>query len=97
MKKDIENQDKKTKIEVSDENKKSFKKLKESTKLTTSKLALKLEMKTNELNKKFVEMGYLEKKGKNFNLTKKGKIAGGLTKSNGSRAYILWEKDTKIS
>ncbi len=42
-------------------------------------------------------MGYLEKKGKNFNLTKKGKIAGGLTKSNGSRAYILWEKDTKIS
>jgi len=75
---------------------KEAKKLRESTKLTTSKLALKLDMKTNELNKKFVEMGYLEKKGKNFNLTKKGKMAGGLTKSNGSRAYILWEKDTKI-
>jgi len=96
MNKNIEKQDKKTKEQILDERKKSFKKLKESTKLTTSKLALKLEMKTNELNKKFVEMGYLEKKGKNFNLTKKGRISGGLTKSNGNRAYILWDKDTKI-
>lgn len=64
--------------------------------LTTSKLAVKLEMKTNELNKKFVQMGYLEKVGKNFNLTKAGKEAGGQTKSNGKRAYILWNADTKI-
>ncbi|NOX15459.1 MAG: hypothetical protein GXP61_05470 [Epsilonproteobacteria bacterium] len=77
--------------------KKSLKKLKESTKLTTSKLALELEMKTNELNKTFVQMGYLEKKGKNFTLTKEGKSAGGVVKSNGSRAYILWNKDTKIT
>ncbi|MDX1809687.1 MAG: hypothetical protein R3331_09125 [Sulfurospirillaceae bacterium] len=76
---------------------KSLKKIKESTKLTTSKLALKLGLKTNELNKKFVEMGYLEKKGKNFDLTKQGKLAGGVWKSNGVRGYILWEENTKIS
>lgn len=75
----------------------AFKKLKESTKLTTSKLAAKLELKTNELNKKFVEMGYLEKKGKNFNLTAKGKEAGGIMKSNGTRGYVLWNEDTTIS
>lgn len=65
-------------------------------KLTTSKLAVKLELKTNELNKKFVEMGYLEKEGKNFNLTKKGKEAGGQTKSNGTRAYIIWDENTGL-
>ena len=69
------------------------------TQLTTSKLALKLEIKTNELNKKFVQMGYLEKKSKDYHLTKEGKTAGGETKSNGSRAYVLWnesvEKDIK--
>jgi len=62
------------------------------TQLTTSKLAQKLEIKTNELNKKFVEMGYLEKKNKNFYLTKEGKDIGGETKSNGTRAYILWDE-----
>jgi hypothetical protein len=70
------------------------------TQLTTSKLALKLEIKTNELNKKFVQMGYLEKKNKDYHLTKEGKSAGGETKSNGSRAYVLWdekvEKDIKV-
>ncbi len=62
------------------------------TQLTTSKLAQKLEIKTNELNKKFVNMGYLEKKNKDYYLTKDGKNAGGETKSNGSRAYILWDE-----
>jgi len=62
------------------------------TQLTTSKLAHKLEIKTNELNKKFVEMGYLEKKSKDYHLTKEGKIAGGETKSNGTRAYVLWDE-----
>jgi hypothetical protein len=76
---------------------KSSKQVKESTKLTTSKLAIKLGLKTNELNKKFVQMGYLEKKAKNFNLTKAGKLAGGTQKSNGTRVYLLWNEDTKIS
>lgn len=76
---------------------KSLKQIKESTKLTTSKLAVKLGLKTNELNKKFVEMGYLEKKGKNFDLTKLGKEAGGVRKSNGMRGYMLWEENTQIS
>jgi hypothetical protein len=62
------------------------------TQLTTSKLAQKLEIKTNELNKKFVQMGYLEKKSKDYYLTKEGKTAGGETKSNGSRAYVLWDE-----
>ena len=66
------------------------------TQLTTSKLALKLEMKTNELNKKFVEMGYLEKKNKDYHLTKEGKIAGGETKSNGTRAYVLWDEKIEM-
>ena len=60
--------------------------------LTTSKLAIKLEIKTNELNKKFVQMGYLEKKSKDYHLTKEGKTAGGATKSNGARAYVLWDE-----
>lgn len=62
------------------------------TQLTTSKLAQKLEIKTNELNKKFVQIGYLEKKSKDYHLTKEGKIAGGETKSNGTRAYVLWDE-----
>ena len=67
------------------------------TQLTTSKLALKLEMKTNELNKKFVDMGYLEKKSKDYHLTKEGKTAGGETKSNGTRAYVLWDEKIEIA
>ncbi len=76
----------------------SLKKQKEASMLTTSKLAQKLEIKTNELNKKFVEMGYLEKKNKDYHLTPKGKEAGGVTKSNGTRAYVLWDEsiETKI-
>ncbi len=65
------------------------------TQLTTSKLALKLEIKTNELNKKFVQMGYLEKKNKDYHLTQEGKKAGGQTKSNGSRAYVLWDEQVE--
>jgi hypothetical protein len=70
------------------------------TQLSTSKLALKLEIKTNELNKKFVQMGYLEKKSKDYHLTQEGKKAGGETKSTGKRAYVLWdekiEKEIKV-
>lgn len=67
------------------------KKEKDATRLTTSKLATQLEMKTNELNKKLVLLGYLEKKNKNFYLTQEGKKAGGTTKSTGTRAYVLWD------
>ncbi|WP_331774433.1 hypothetical protein [Sulfurospirillum sp. 1612] len=76
---------------------KTAKQIRESTKLTTSKLAVTLGLKTNELNKIFVAMGYLEKKGKNFTLTKQGKAMGGVMKSNGTRAYILWDENTTIS
>ncbi|WP_024955712.1 hypothetical protein [Sulfurospirillum arcachonense] len=77
---------------MAEEKAKSTKKQKESSKLTTSKIAVQLEMKTNEVNKKLVELGYLEKKGKNYEMTKEGKAAGGQMKSNGSRAYALWDE-----
>ena len=59
-------------------------------KVTTSKLAEKLGMKTNELNRKMVELGFMEKKAKAFHLTTKGKEAGGEMKSTNGRAYALW-------
>lgn len=73
------------------------KKEKDATKLTTSKLATQLEMKTNELNKKLVLLGYLEKKNKDFHLTQEGKKAGGTTKSTGARAYILWDANMLVT
>ena len=73
------------------------KKEKDATKLTTSKLAAQLDMKTNELNKKLVLLGYLEKKNKDFHLTQEGKKAGGTTKSTGVRAYILWDASMLVT
>jgi hypothetical protein len=81
------------------EDKKSVtqKKEKDATKLTTSKLATQLGLKTNELNKKLVLLGYLEKKNKDFHLTPEGKKAGGTTKSTGARAYILWDASMLVT
>jgi Mn-dependent DtxR family transcriptional regulator len=53
-------------------------------------------MKTNELNKKFAQMGYLEKKNKDYHLTPKGKKTGAETKSTGKRAYVLWNESIEI-
>ena len=66
------------------------KKEKDATKLTTSKLAVQLGMKTNELNKKLVLLGYLEKKNKDFHLTQEGKKAGGTAKSTGASGCLFF-------
>ena len=63
-------------------------------KLTTSKLAQKLGMKTAELLERFVTNGYLElREGKHY-ITAKGKEAGGeFRKSPRFGAYFLWPED----
>lgn len=66
-------------------------------KLTSSKLAQKLGIKTNELTEKFVDLGYLELKDGKHYITKKGKEAGGefhLSQKYGS--YFLWDENMKI-
>lgn len=66
-------------------------------KLTTSKLAQKFGMKTNELLQRFVGIGYLEARdGKNF-ITAKGKEAGGeFRMSPRFGPYFLWPENLTI-
>ena len=62
-----------------------------SGKLTTSKLAQKLGIKTNELIEKLVASGFLEARDGKHNITVKGKDAGGeFRKSPRFGAYFLW-------
>ncbi len=65
------------------------------TKLTSSKLAQRLGMKTNELLDKLVVMGHLEvNDGKHF-LTAKGKGAGGELCGSKFGPYFLWPEALK--
>jgi phosphatidylserine/phosphatidylglycerophosphate/cardiolipin synthase-like enzyme len=60
-------------------------------KLTTSKLALKLSIKTNELNDKLVQLGFLELKDGKPYITAKGKDVGGeFCKGSKFGSYFLW-------
>ncbi len=60
-------------------------------KLTTSKLARQLGLKTDELIEKLTSLGYLELKGTNSYLTDKGKEAGGeFRKGQKFGSYFLW-------
>lgn len=67
-----------------------------SGKLTTSKLAQKLGIKTNELNEKLTSLGFLEiREGKHY-LTPKGKDAGGeFRMSPRFGSYFLWLESFK--
>jgi phosphatidylserine/phosphatidylglycerophosphate/cardiolipin synthase-like enzyme len=68
-----------------------------SGKLTTSKLAVKLGLKTNELLEKLVGSGYLEVKNTKHYITGKGKDAKGefrVSPKHGS--YFLWPADFKL-
>ena len=69
----------------------------EAVKITTSKLAQKLGMKTNVLLDKFISSGYIEiKEGKNY-LTVKGKEAGGEFKmSQKYGPYFIWPANFSI-
>lgn len=88
-------------IRISDEVRMSIEKIEkeneeEHDKLTTSKLAIKLKLKTDELLEKLVSLGFLEKKGDKEYITAKGKDAGGEYKPNKHGGYFLWDKDMKI-
>lgn len=87
-------------IRVSDEVRMSVEKVEkeseeEHDKLTTSKLAVKLKIKTDELVSKLLKDGYLEIKNEKEHLTEKGKEAGGEWRASKYGGYFLWNKDFK--
>jgi phosphatidylserine/phosphatidylglycerophosphate/cardiolipin synthase-like enzyme len=68
----------------------------QTTKLTSSKLAQRLGVKTGELIEKLVATGFLElKEGKPY-LTPKGKEAGGEYRGSKYGAYFLWPEAFKL-
>lgn len=68
----------------------------QTTKLTSSKLAQKLGLKTGDLIEKLVATGFLEpKEGKPY-LTPKGKDAGGEFRGSKYGAYFLWPESFKL-
>lgn len=88
-------------IRVSDEVRMSIEKVEkeveeEHNKLTTSKLAVKLKIKTDELMSKLLKDGYLEIKNEKEHLTEKGKEAGGEWRASKYGGYFLWNKEMKI-
>ncbi len=61
-----------------------------SSKITSSKLAVKLKLKTPELLERLTSNGYIEDIGGKQALTLKGKTAGGESKSGRFGAYFIW-------
>ncbi len=67
-----------------------------SNKLSTSKLAVKLNIKTKELNELLVAQEFLEIKGKYHYLTEKGKNAGGQFLKGPNGFFFIWPEDLDI-
>ena len=67
------------------------------SKLTTSKLAVKHKLKTNDLLDKFVQKGFLtlNYNGKHY-ITDLGKSIGGEFRSSQYGGYFLWDENTEI-
>jgi phosphatidylserine/phosphatidylglycerophosphate/cardiolipin synthase-like enzyme len=65
-------------------------------KLTTSKLAKKLGIKTNEFLSQMVENGYLTMNGEEHSLTQKGVDRGGEAKSGRYGDYFVWPAELSI-
>lgn len=66
-------------------------------KLTTSKLAKKMAIKTNELNERLVKAGYLETRDAKEYITAKGKEAGGeFRMSPRYGPYFLWPENLHL-
>ncbi len=66
-------------------------------KLTSSKLAKELGLKTDELMEKMVSFGYLELRENKHYLTAKGKEAGGEFRTGQKfGSYFLWNTDFKF-
>lgn len=74
------------KIEVSDN----------SSKLTSSKLATKLGIKTSDLLDKLTELGYLEIKEEKHYLTAKAKEIGGEFKKGQYGTFFIWNADVNL-
>ena len=95
--------DKVEKVEVNSDKKIVYEKTHQGTKpknfekLTISKLAEKLGMKSNELSEKLEQLGYIENKGKNIFLTEKGKQAGGEVKKGQYGYFTIWSIDLNVS
>ncbi|HHS84356.1 MAG TPA: DNA repair protein [Gammaproteobacteria bacterium] len=69
----------------------------DTQKLTSSKLAKKFGLKTNELLAKLTEVGHLELKDEKLYLSEKGKVAGGefrISKRYGP--YFLWPESMSV-
>ncbi len=89
------------KIEETEEDKAQAEKDKPASavydKLTTSKIAKALGMKTAELNDRLISKGLLERSGDQIKLTDAGKNAGGEFKfSKKFGPYFIWPKDLTI-
>jgi len=66
-------------------------------KLTTSKLAKELGLRTGELIQRLVDKGWLERDGDQLRLTEAGKKAGGeLRVSKRFGPYFIWPKDVPV-
>jgi phosphatidylserine/phosphatidylglycerophosphate/cardiolipin synthase-like enzyme len=64
-----------------------------STKITSSKLASKLKLKTPELLERLLLSGYIEEENEKQTLTDKGVTAGGEAKKGRFGAYLIWPED----
>jgi len=64
-----------------------------SSKLTSSKLASKLKLKTPELLEKLLSSGYIEEENEKQTLTAKGITAGGEAKKGRFGAYFIWPEN----
>jgi len=65
----------------------------DSSKITSSKLAAKLNLKTPEFFSQLSSNGYITEDGDNKLLTEKGENAGGEAKNGRFGAYLIWPKD----
>lgn len=67
-----------------------------SSKLTSSKLATKLGIKTTDLLDKLTELGYLEIKEEKHYLTAKAKEIGGEFKKGQYGTFFIWNADVNL-
>jgi len=65
-------------------------------KLSSSKLARVLGMKTDELLDRLVDKGYLELKDGEHSLTDAGMAAGGESRKNRYRSYLVWPESLQV-
>ena len=69
----------------------------ESThKITSSKLASRLKLKTPELMSKLVSLGYISEEGNKHTITQKGIDSGGEAKKGRFGLYFIWPKDISL-